>query len=700
MFDNMSISKKVHIPLIASIVIGFVVIIINYVYSIDNMEAQMHKQEKESLNSFFQEAMREKNNIGLTNAINLSHNYDVVQALKTNDRQIAINGLNRLSKEFKENTNYKNIKIHIHDANIHSFLRAWKPSKFGDDLSSFRHTIVEVKKTKKPLVAIELGKAGLVLRGVAPVIQDGEYLGSVEFMQGLNSIVKKARKDNGYEVAIVMKDKFLPVASLLKDKLHVGEGYTLAVKQTIVDEDFIKDLSNIKIDDQKSLQKATKYYVSSQPIKDFQGKVVGYALIGNKISNVEALISKSEDALLRQMYIMFGLDILILLFLMTIIKKSVVTPIENLDKVAKELAQGDADLSRRIPVVSQDELGSATQSFNSFIENVEKRTKREQEALKRASDEAQKQLEQSKLHLALSDKMISGAIENANNLNNSMQNSIENIENVNKLNTKAETIITDVTSSTQEIMDNISKITEMISDSRSSVEELNGNVDEIFSVVSLIKDISEQTNLLALNAAIEAARAGEHGRGFAVVADEVRQLAERTQKATTEIEANISVLKQKSLSMTENSQIIEEEAISSSEKLDNFNETFNQLVHNSKEISDKNKELAHELFINMAKIDHMIFKNKTYSALFEEKPLRDISSDDNNKLRKLVGKNSQNSQSILNSNKVIHENIAKVMRTLSKEEEKGEKRNNTIISLIQETENESKKLFDALDSLS
>ena len=177
----------------------------------------------------------------------------------------------------------------------------------------------------------------------------------------------------------------------------------------------------------------------------------------------------------------------------------------------------------------------------------------------------------------------------------------------------------------EHILHKLQILVEHIGDSNISIGLLNETTNEITSVVDLIKDIADQTNLLALNAAIEAARAGEHGRGFAVVADEVRKLAERTQKATSEITISINSIKQESSAILDKAETMNVLAEESSTAVENFNITMGELNSDAMEMAEIVNDMENRVFIVLAKIDHIIFKADAYNAIVDAETTKSFS---------------------------------------------------------------------------
>ncbi|WP_103570304.1 methyl-accepting chemotaxis protein [Campylobacter concisus] len=228
-------------------------------------------------------------------------------------------------------------------------------------------------------------------------------------------------------------------------------------------------------------------------------------------------------------------------------KFSITKPLNELILRATNLSSGDGDLTRKLEVVGKDEIAKASEAINKFIEKVRVLIAQAKDISNENSsiaNELSSTSVQTGRGVENSSKIVQSAGKDCTEIQSYMKDSIEVAKGGKDDLQKALTYVDETLNTISNLSSEIAQTSDIENQMAGKIEQLSRDAEQVKSVLVVINDIADQTNLLALNAAIEAARAGEHGRGFAVVADEVRKLAERTQKSLTEINATINVIVQ------------------------------------------------------------------------------------------------------------------------------------------------------------
>ena len=412
-----------------------------------------------------------------------------------------------------------------------------------DDIGFSQYSYVNPNTNKKE----DKITASFYFKPLNIVIASGEYISTLRMnniQKALHAVTIAKYGKNGY---FWIQDK---TGKILAHPKKDVVGSTIDSTKLVVQSLKGKTEANVKIVFENPVTKEyeNKIAYARKIFPDWGWTIVTGAYESDIIAVQESLTSVTEDIFGEQVYsvvitstILIILSFVIVIWIISAIVKSLLALKERIDT----LSTGEADLTSRIAIVYDDELGDISRSVNNFIIylqsmmlDISQASVHITRSTEQLNDQSIKVNSALLTHASETDQVVSAITEMSSTSETVAQNAADTSLNTQKANDEAilsKTIVTEASNSVIALVDEVDSAS-------ASINTMNDNTQEIIKALSVIGEIADQTNLLALNAAIEAARAGEQGRGFAVVADEVRSLAARTQTSTAEINKILSTL--------------------------------------------------------------------------------------------------------------------------------------------------------------
>lgn len=424
----------------------------------------------------------------------------------------------------------------------------------------------------------------LAITFVAPLIVNGEFKGAIGSLFYMEKIVNDvlAMKVQGDGFAMLL-DKRNLIAAYPDASLILKEPSVLSAEFTV---DRLNTLANQNtITDARINNEAMKIYFNAIPHTNW---ILGLVM---KDSVLKAPLSK----LLINTIIITVILLVLSAILASMLIRWLFKDLRQVSAGLKGIASGNGDLTLRIQTQSTDEIGQLANNFNTFVEylhGIMTRVKQVCDDLVQQAAVTNQSAERSEQQIHTQQQEVTLVSTAVNEMTVATQEIANNAANTANTSDSAVKLSGDGQVQLNKSQGSITKLSDELSTTTTAIGELDTHVQEISSILTTISGIAEQTNLLALNAAIEAARAGEQGRGFAVVADEVRSLSQRTHSSTEEIRNMIEVLQRstkKAVSSMESSRDLATHSVDDTEAA---NSSFEDIRHAIETINEMATQIA------------------------------------------------------------------------------------------------------------